>query len=174
MNTVRSLLVLLLLFGLAGCDSASDKPPKAPAPAPVTPAPVAPPLPAPPAVVPPPAPAPPAPPQEVAPVAPRRAEPRSLPAPPAPPAEAPAAVPRAPLDLSLPSDLRERFPQPSGTLESPAEPQPLLPPLFEQPNAMQQNSFELGGRLITNEPGQADEDNWHSVEGAELQLQFRR
>lgn len=171
MNSVRSLLVLLLLFGLAGCDSASDKPPKAPAPAPVTPAPVAPPLPAPPAVVPPPAPAPPSPPQEVAP---RRAEPRSVPAPPAPPAEAPAAVPREPLDLSLPSDMLERFPQSRGTLESPAEPQPLLPPLFEQPNEMQQNSFELGGRLITNEQAEEDEDSWHSVEGAELQLQFRR
>ena len=114
--------------------------------------------------------------------------PRSLPEPPAKPLERPRPAapaeeaagaarqkrpePTAPLDLSLPSETPAGFGLPTGSDERPGEPPALLPPLFESKG--EANSFELGGRLITNEPGQEDEDSWHSVEGAELQLQFRR
>ncbi|MBV2131293.1 hypothetical protein KRX52_00595 [Pseudomonas sp. MAP12] len=197
MTVVRSFLVLLLSLGLAACDADREKdqpqqaePPSAAMPQSTAPAPDTLPAPAPapaPAPVPPAGEsAPPAPP----PMPPAAPAPRSLPEPPAKPLERPRPSapaeeadvsarqkrpePTAPLDLSLPSETPSGFglPTGSGDGERPGEPPALLPPLFESKG--EANSFELGGRLITNEPGQEDEDSWHSVEGAELQLQFRR
>lgn len=188
MTVVRSCLVLLLSLGLVACDADREKdqpqqpePPAATLPQPTAPASDTPPAPAP-------APLPPA--GETAPPAPPPVPPApsALPEPPSKPLErarpaAPAAEaavsarpklaePAAPLDLSLPSETPEGFGLAAGSKALPGEPQALLPPLFESKG--ESNSFELGGRLITNEPGQEDEDSWHSVEGAELQLQFRR
>ncbi len=186
MTVVRSCLVLLLSLGLVACDADREKdqpqqpePPAATLPQSTAPATDTPPAPAP-------APLPPA--GETAPPAPPPVPPApsALPEPPSKPLErarppaAEAAVsarpklaePAAPLDLSLPSETPEGFGLATGSEALPGEPQALLPPLFESKG--ESNSFELGGRLITNEPGQADEDSWHSVEGAELQLQFRR
>lgn len=174
MSIVRVFLCLLLAV-LVGCDG--DKPeapqPQAPArkeiQAPVA---VPPPVAVPEAVEPVPA----APPVESPAVAPKPtppAAPRTPVASPQPKASAPAAPqPVAPLDLSLPDELLERLPG-EEPLQA-VEPQPLLPPLFGD-QAQEPQSFELGGRLITNEgPAAADEDSWHELEGAELELRFRR
>jgi len=179
MTVMRAFLGGLLLWALAACDS--DKPPQQQAPSGV---------PAQTTVLPAPAPA-----EPTAPVAAAEPEPAPEPAPvpvPVPeaqPREAPQArsVPRsadsprtaapsrpvAPLDLSLPSEVLERFKLPDEMPLESLEPPPLLPPLFVD-KTHEPDSFELGGKLITSERPVADEDSWHSVEGVELQLQFRR
>ncbi|CAD5378586.1 hypothetical protein OF001_U310039 [Pseudomonas sp. OF001] len=172
MSVVR-VFFCVLLAGLAACDS--DKPAAPEAPREALREESAAPLPAPPPVTAP------------APVEPAPAEaPEKSPAAPAEPARPavaavrpprPAAaarvekpLPLAPLDLSVPGELLERLPGEDGLPLT--EPQPLLPPLFGD-KVEQPQSFELGGRLITNER-EADEDSWHAVEGAELELRFRR
>lgn len=79
-----------------------------------------------------------------------------------PPPVEKAPEPQVPLDLSLPEELLETL-QP---LETPMEmDSTLLPPMFrEEP---EENPFQLNGRLITKE--RQDE-----IEGAELQIQFKR
>lgn len=179
MMVMRAFLGGLLLCGLVACDSDKPPQPKAPAsepaeavlPAPAEPAPPVPAAEPEPAPEPAPEPVPeaqPAPPQKApqVPSAPRSAD--------SPRAAAPSR-PVAPLDLSLPSEVLERFKLPdevpveAEALESPS----LLPPLFVD-KTKEPDSFELGGKLITSERPVADEDSWHSVEGVELQLQFRR
>ncbi|WP_408636965.1 hypothetical protein [Pseudomonas aestuarii] len=79
-----------------------------------------------------------------------------------------AAPPQADLDLSLPADLFEElqsFVAPDE-LPSPA----LLPPLFRAEQAAE-SPFQLNGKLITNERG---DDYLDSLEGAELQFEFKR
>lgn len=80
----------------------------------------------------------------------------------------PQALPSARLDLRLPAGLVEQM--------EPGEPQqdlskePLLPPLFvEKP--VEPGPFQLNGRLISND--HSKEDYWDSLEGAELQFEFR-
>lgn len=71
------------------------------------------------------------------------------------------------LDLRLPAELVEQMElgEPLDSLSS----QPLLPPLFvEKP--VEPGPFQLNGRLITNDQS---EGYWNSVEGAELQFEFR-
>lgn len=78
---------------------------------------------------------------------------------------APAAKAQAALDLSVPSELLEL----QGDGDS-LELMPLLPPLFvekDQPS----NPFQLSGRLISNE---RVSDYWDSIEGAELQIEFKQ
>lgn len=171
MSVVR-VFFCVLLAGLAACDG--DKPAAPEVPREAVREEGAAPLPAPPVTAPPPV--------EPAPAeAPERSP--AAPAEPAAPAVAavrpprPAAaarvekpLPLAPLDLSVPGELLERLPGEDGLPLT--EPQPLLPPLFGD-KVEQPQSFELGGRLITNER-EADEDSWHVVEGAELELRFRR
>jgi hypothetical protein len=72
------------------------------------------------------------------------------------------------LDLSLPPDLFEEL----QALVAPDElPSPaLLPPLFRAEEALA-SPFQLNGKLITNERG---DDYWDSLEGAELQFEFKR
>ena len=82
-------------------------------------------------------------------------------------APAPAPAPRLELDLSLPTELLE----PTESVESFSElPSTLLPPLFDDQNPA--GPFQLQGKLITNERG--DQDYWESLEGAELQFEFKR
>lgn len=177
MMVMRAFLGGLLLCGLVACDSDKPPQPKVPAsepaeavlPAPAEPAPFVP------AAEPEPAPEPapelvpkarPAPPQKApqVPSAPRSAD--------SPRAAAPSR-PVAPLDLSLPSEVLERFKLPDEVPVEALEPPSLLPPLFVD-KTNEPDSFELGGKLITSERPVADDDSWHSVEGIELQLQFRR
>lgn len=89
---------------------------------------------------------------------------------PVPPASAEPPVAQAPLDLSLPEELLQRLPadEPQAAL---VERRALLPSLFDA-RVDEVRSFELGGRLITNE--RDDEDAWRAVEGAELELRFLR
>lgn len=78
------------------------------------------------------------------------------------------APPKTKLDLSLPPELVEQLQaEDRGTEPALA---PLLPSLFEEKRPVV-NPFQLNGRLITNE---RDEDYWNSVEGAEVQFEFRR
>ncbi|MCL7463212.1 hypothetical protein [Pseudomonas sp. NW5] len=79
---------------------------------------------------------------------------------------------RTPLDLSLPPALITRF---DAASDAPAEPLPaLLPPLFKGESSQAPRSFELGGRLLTSEPDTERDDYWDTIEGAELELRFRR
>jgi hypothetical protein len=86
------------------------------------------------------------------------------------PAAKDAVVPplKAELDLSLPPDLFEEL----QSLVAPDEPPSpaLLPPLFRAEQAAE-SPFQLNGKLITNEQG---DDYWDSLEGAELQFEFKR
>lgn len=77
-------------------------------------------------------------------------------------------LPKTKLDLSLPPELAEQLNAEDGGAEAALA--PLLPPLFEQKRPVV-NPFQLSGRLITNEH---DEDYWNSVEGAEVQFEFKR
>ena len=70
-----------------------------------------------------------------------------------------------PLDLSLPDDLLQ---VPLQAEEVPLA--PLLPPLFDQPTEPE-SPFQLHGKLISNE---RVEDYWESLEGAELQFEFKQ
>ena len=194
MRGVRAVVCLGALLALVACDS--DRPESEgqsqPAPAvqpaaqpepPALPAPSEPAA-APPSVAPEPQPAPkvitqpPVLSRPVAPTGPPAAPKPTAPSQPAVPvAPAPAASER-PLDLSLPGALDEVFPLPDATLSVPGvgeeTPDGLLPPLFKAEEE-RQSSFELGGRLITTEnPEEDGEGYWDSVEGAELQLRFRR
>ncbi len=99
---------------------------------------------------------------------------------PAAPAKAPVAAkpkPVAPpkpvepesklaLDLSVPQELFEQALE-SETRE---ELSPVLPPLFgEKPEV--QSPFQISGRLISNE---RVDDYWDSIEGAEVQFEFKQ
>lgn len=74
---------------------------------------------------------------------------------------------KAPLDLSLPGEVFEPL-QPLEPLDD--SPATLLPPLFVE-KTEQQSPFQLNGKLITNE---RSDDYWDSLEGAELQFEFKR
>lgn len=201
MTIPRVLLYLCLLAGVAACDSEQAEPPRSPTPAeqpepPLQAEPSQPPeqaasgarepvAPSAPAQVPPPkAPAAemtPAREEPAVPAKPKPVAPPKAPAPLAPPAPAKPtlpAEPEAPLDLSLPREVAEGFGLPSDPAsladEKGESPLALLPPLFKAKEA-EQSSFELGGRLITNErPEEGGEGYLDAVEGAELQLRFRR
>jgi hypothetical protein len=105
----------------------------------------------------------------------RPALPRSTPPmPPAVDSDKPetAAVVRSPavqkpLDLSLPSDLFDPLPaaEPEHDLTA-----PLLPPLFDSATA-DESPYQFNGQLITHD---GDDDAWYSVDGAQLQLEFKR
>lgn len=70
------------------------------------------------------------------------------------------------LDLSVPPDLFEQ----ALASETRQELAPLLPPLFgEKPEV--QSPFQISGRLISND---RVDDYWDSIEGAELQFEFRQ
>lgn len=89
------------------------------------------------------------------------------------PAAAPAKAadepaPSVRLDLSLPPEWAK--PLPTGHSETEVALAPLLPPLFE-PKPATVSPFQLSGRLITND---GDEDYWKSLDGAEVQFEFKR
>ena len=88
--------------------------------------------------------------------------------------ERPTAVMKSaaplPLDLSPPADEAKVVAEP-GRGDAPlGEPQALLPQLFAPRD---KGNVELAGRLLTT-PRSTGKDYWDTVEGAELQLQFRR
>lgn len=115
------------------------------------------------------------------PPAPPRQEPRVRTAPPDKAPEAARVLPKAvhkpapkvevlpadKLDLRLPDELVQRL-ELGAPLEQP-EREPLLPPLFVEKPA-EPGPYQLNGRLITND---RVDDYWDSVEGAELQIEFR-
>ncbi|MBT8768342.1 hypothetical protein J7302_19730 [Pseudomonas sp. DB1] len=79
-----------------------------------------------------------------------------------------AEEPNAKLDLSLPEELARQLEQ-NDVMES-LPPSPLLPQMFVEKPAPQ-SPFQLNGKLITD---QREDDYWRSVEGAELQFEFKR
>jgi len=155
---LRFLLLLLALHSLSACDNEKTT---TPAPRePVEPAVVV--MPAPPAdVAPVPAPQP---------LIKQDSEPARAAAVNKPAAKDAVVVPplKAELDLSLPPDLFEEL----QSLVAPDEPPSpaLLPPLFRAEQAAE-SPFQLNGKLISNERG---DDYWDSLEGAELQFEFKR
>ncbi|WP_178083596.1 hypothetical protein [Pseudomonas sp. DY-1] len=102
--------------------------------------------------------------------------PKPVPSPPAPvkPKEPPVAasteapLPKAKLDLTLPKGLVDQLQPSEATADLPD--QPLLPQMFVEKPAPE-SPFQLNGKLITNE---REDDYWRSVEGAELQFEFKR
>lgn len=75
--------------------------------------------------------------------------------------------PKAPLDLSLHPNVFDPLQSLEPLNDLPAT---LLPPLFGEKVAPE-SPFQLNGKLITNEHG---DDYWQSVEGAQLQFEFRQ
>lgn len=70
------------------------------------------------------------------------------------------------LDLSVPQELFEQ----ALESETHEELSPVLPPLFgEKPEV--QSPFQISGRLISNE---RVDDYWDSIEGAEVQFEFKQ
>lgn len=81
---------------------------------------------------------------------------------------APAPLPPVKLDLRLPDELVQGL-TPGEPLEQLPAQESLLPPLFvDKPD--EPGPYQLNGRLITND---RVDDYWESVEGAELQIEFR-
>lgn len=86
-------------------------------------------------------------------------------------AKAPAprvnATPSAPLDLGLRTHVFDPLQPlvPLGDIQA-----PLLPPLFVEKTAPS-SPFQLHGKLITSERG---DDYFESVEGAQLQFEFKQ
>jgi hypothetical protein len=169
MLSIRLVCACLALTLLAACDKEAPSKPKAP--------PAPPPL----STSPPPAPADvPAAPEPVPPVDSRPVPPPSTPAPkpvPTPPAPtrpkeqpvtAKAPLPKAKLDLRLPKDLVDQL-EPGDASDVPSS-QSVLPQMFAEKPAPE-GPFQLNGKLITNE---REDDYWRSVEGAELQFEFKR
>jgi outer membrane biosynthesis protein TonB len=163
----KSILLLLCLGLLSACERAPEPVAQQPAPEPAV---VAAPEPAPVAEVAKPKPVEPAPPAKVVenkPVPPAKPPVAAKPK----PAAAPQTKPAEPesklaLDLSVPQELFEQ------ALESETrdELSPLLPPMFgEKPEA--ESPFQISGRLISNE---RVDDYWDSIEGAEVQFEFKR
>lgn len=165
MTPIQRFALLLTLLSLAACEQAANPPAPAQTPAvQAEPEPV--PAKAAPAAL---SPAPPAAPS-VAPATRKQpsAAPAQLVAAPskAKPATAVAET-RAALELSLHPDVFDPL-QPLVPLNDLST--PLLPPLFVE-KAEVQSPFQLNGKLITNE--RAD-DYWQSVEGAQLQFEFKQ
>ncbi|MDD0842649.1 hypothetical protein [Pseudomonas sp. Gutcm_11s] len=80
----------------------------------------------------------------------------------------PEPLPPVKLDLRLPDELVQQL-EPGEPLDKLPEQPPLLPQLFvEKPT--EPGPYQLNGRLITNDKVN---DYWESVEGAELQIEFR-
>lgn len=80
------------------------------------------------------------------------------------------------LDLRLPKDLVNKLePEVADTKATSKNPAPtLLPQMFADKPA-QQSSFEMGGRIITNDHSRdvdKDASYWDTVDGAELQFKF--
>ncbi|MDH0893775.1 MULTISPECIES: hypothetical protein [unclassified Pseudomonas] len=162
MKVFHALPLLLALGLLAAC----DEPPKPPSEAPRKQAEARPEKSAP------------TPPPPAAKKAEEKPAPKPAPAPPKPtkPAPKPAAksavspavkvpLPPVKLDLHLPEELVQGL-EPGEPVEPP---KPVLPPMFmEKPT--KPGPYQLNGRLITNDRG---DDYWDSVEGAELQIEFR-
>lgn len=99
---------------------------------------------------------------------PARAEPQPAAKPKAEVGKAPRAKSESTpaLDLSVPQELFAQALE-GETREDLA---PLLPPLFgEKPEL--QSPFQISGRLISNE---REDDYWDSIEGAEVQFEFKR
>lgn len=158
----KSIFLLLCLTWLSACERASEPAAQQPVPAAAA---VAESAPAPVADTAEPQPVEPAPPAKV--VASKPAAPANAPiaakTPPAKPAEPES---RPALDLSVPHELFEQALE-SETREEIA---PVLPSLFgEKPEV--QSPFQISGRLISNE---RVEDYWDSIEGAELQFEFKQ
>jgi hypothetical protein len=167
MTCLRSLALLLALSALLGCDPPNPPQETRPAAAPE------------PAVTPPSAPV------EAKPEPVTVLEPQQMPEPEAKPKQvtaptqaspskavkpAESAKPEQPpvvLDLSLPPEVFEPL-QPLEPLDD--APAKLLPPLFGEKPAPE-SPFQLNGKLITNERG---DDYWESVEGAQLQFEFKQ
>lgn len=101
---------------------------------------------------------------EPAPVA-AAAQPKPKPAVVAPKPE--PAEPQAPLDLGLHINVFDPL-QPVAPLSDLSI--PLLPPMFGDKDKTEE-PFQLNGKLITNE---RDDDYWQSVEGAQLQFEFKQ
>ncbi|GIZ11816.1 hypothetical protein NCCP436_12320 [Pseudomonas sp. NCCP-436] len=104
---------------------------------------------------------------ESKPAAPAREPVAAKPGPAAVPQPKPAESESKPaLDLSLPQELFEQ------ALESETRDElaPLLPPLFGE-KAEVESPFQISGRLISNEHV---DDYWDSIEGAELQFEFKQ
>src|SRR3990167_2083086 len=112
---------------------------------------------------------------EPAPVVSKPAQPNAVEAKPVPAKPKPVMVaskpeptePKAPLDLSLHPDVFDPL-QPLEPLNDLST--PLLPPLFVE-KTEPESPFQLNGKLITNERG---DDYWQSVEGAQLQFEFKQ
>lgn len=166
----RTCLTLVCLALLSGCEPAPEpaaEKPESAAPAVVSPAPEAPadvtasePDEAP-VIAPKPEPAEPAKPKAT-----DKPQAQAKPPAKAKPAIAPQPEPRLALDLSVPQELFEQ----ALESETSEELSPLLPPMFgEKPEV--QSPFQISGRLINNE---RVDDYWDSIEGAEVQFEFRR
>lgn len=180
MTTFRLLALTLAIGLLVGCDEQPKPPAPVPAPTrtePVLPAEAAPPAPTEPAqamraTAPPTPPArPDSEPAQAARAAPPDKAPaaaRSQPRPAAKTQSRPELLPPVKLDLRLPPELVQHL-EPGEALDKLPEQEPLLPPLFVEKPA-EPGPYQLNGRLITNE---RVDDYWDSVEGAELQIEFR-
>lgn len=81
---------------------------------------------------------------------------------------------KAKLDLSLPQELVRELEPPANVIS--ARRKPLLPPMFgDKGRTDESGSFELGGRLISNEMQlQMRNDNRRDVDGAALDFKFKQ
>ena len=76
------------------------------------------------------------------------------------------SAPEIELILKLPEDLSGRWEAKGKS----ALVKPLLPPLFQEPKESS-SPFQLSGKLITGKDG---DDYWDSIDGAELNFEFKQ
>jgi hypothetical protein len=77
------------------------------------------------------------------------------------------------LDLSLPPELVQQMTPPKGVITAPHK--PILPPMFSTKDASDKDSFQLNGRLLSNELQLQQRNNdRREIEGAALDFKFKQ
>jgi len=81
-------------------------------------------------------------------------------------------IPKTNLDLTLPTEMVKQL-TPPGSVPPPVH-KPLIPEMFSSKKSPSDSSFQLNGRLLSNEMQLPMRENKREVEGAALDFEFKQ